>query len=100
MAIRQWDFKVLVNREIVEQMILLKYETDLLVSERGALFRLQMMHCGFAQRIFALPAVVVHPENVQQRRFTGARWPHDRNEFAFGDVQIDITQDVEEFLLT
>ena len=50
-------------------MVLLKHKTDLFVPECGSLFWLQMMHCGFAQRIFALPTVVVHPEDVQQRRF-------------------------------
>jgi hypothetical protein len=46
-------------------MVLLKDEADLFVPQRGALFRLQMMHRGFIQKIFALPAVVMHPENVQ-----------------------------------
>src|SRR5262245_21435821 len=99
MAIRQWDFEVLVNGEIVEQMILLKYETDLLVPKRRALFRLQMIHRSFAQKIFALPAVIVHPEDVQQRRFPGGRRSHDRDKFAFGDIEIDIAQDIEKFLL-
>ena len=78
---------------------MLKHETDLLVPECGAFFRLQMMHSRFVQKVFALPAVIVHPENVQQRRFTCARRTHDRNKFAFGDVQIDIAQDVEKLLL-
>src|SRR4029077_12598082 len=65
-AIRQRDLQVFVNGEIVEQMVLLKKETDLLVPERGAFFRLQMMNSRFVQRVFALPAVIVHPENVQQ----------------------------------
>src|SRR5262245_193527 len=99
MAIGQRDLEVLVHREIVEQMVLLKDETDLFVPQRGALLWLQMMNGSFVQKIFALPAVVVHPENVQQSRFTSARWSHDRNKFAFGDVQIDIAQDVKKLLL-
>src|SRR5262249_4154231 len=99
MAIRQWDLEVLVHREIVEQMVLLKDEAYLFIPQRGALLWFQMMNGSFVQRIFALPTVVVHSENVQKRRFTSARRTHDRNKFAFGDVQIDIAQDIEKFLL-
>src|SRR6266566_2592142 len=47
------DIEVLVNREVIEQVILLKHEADLLVSQRGAFLRLQMMNGGFAQEILA-----------------------------------------------
>jgi hypothetical protein len=80
-------------------MVLLKHEPDLLIPQRRALFRLQMMNGCFVQRIFALPTVIMHPENVQQRRFTCARRPHDRDKFAFGDVHIDVAQDVKKLLL-
>ena len=79
-------------------MVLLKHKTDLLVPECGAFFRLQMMNGRFVQKVFALPAVIVHPENVQERRFTCARRAHDRNKFAFGDIQIDIAKDIEKLL--
>src|SRR5439155_26228558 len=39
-AIRQRDIEVLVNREIIEQVILLEHESDLLIPQRGAFFRL------------------------------------------------------------
>ena len=57
------------------------------------------MHLGFIEKIFTAPAVVVHPEDVQERRLPSARWTHDRNEVAFLDIQIDLAQDVEKFLL-
>jgi hypothetical protein len=79
-------------------MVLLKNKTDLLVPECGALFRFQMMHGRFVQKVFALPPVVVHPENVQQCRFTCPRRAHDRHKFAFGDIQIDIAKDIEKLL--
>ena len=47
MAIRQWDIEVFVNREVVEQVILLEHESDLFVPQRSAFLRLQMMHRGF-----------------------------------------------------
>ena len=76
-------------------MILLKHETDSLVPQRGAFLRLQMMHRGSIQKKFAAPAVIVHPENVQQRRFARARRAHDRNEFAFSHIEIDVAQDIK-----
>jgi hypothetical protein len=69
MPIRKWDIEVLVNRQIVEQMILLKNESDLLVSQSGALFRFQMMHRGLVEKVFAGPSVIMHPENMQEGRF-------------------------------
>jgi len=88
-----------VNREVVEQMILLEHEADPLVPQRGAFLRLQMMNRGFAQKKFAAPAVVVHSENMQQRRFACARGPHHRDKIALFNIQIDVAQDVKKFLL-
>jgi hypothetical protein len=50
-------------------MVLLKYETDLLVAQRRALFRFQMMDRGVVQKIFATPAMIVHSEDMQECRF-------------------------------
>src|SRR5438067_11659277 len=68
MPIRKRNIEVLVNRQIVEQMILLKNESDLFVSQTGALLRFQMMHCGLIEKIFACASVIVHAENVQEGR--------------------------------
>src|SRR5207302_2668881 len=76
MSIREWNIEVLVNGQIVQQMILLENESDLLVSQTGALFRFQMMHRGLIEKIFAGPPVIVHAENVQKRRFARARGAH------------------------
>src|SRR5438105_14161204 len=73
-------------------MILLKNKPDLLVAKRGPLFRFQMMNRGLVEKIFAAPTVVVHSENVEQRRFAGAGGSHHRDEFAFGDLEVDGAQ--------
>src|SRR5206468_6457741 len=99
MAIGERDIEVFVNREVVEQIILLEHEADLLVPQRGAFLRFQMMNRGFAQKKLAAPAVVVHSENVQQRRFACARGPHHRDKIALFNIQIDAAQDVKKFLL-
>src|SRR4029453_19175288 len=65
-AIRQRNVEVLVNRKIVEQVILLKDETDLLVAQRRSLFRLQIVHCSLIEKILPRPTVIVHTEGVQK----------------------------------
>src|SRR6266480_1287381 len=80
-------------------MILLKDETDLLVPQSGAFLRFQLMHCGFAEKIFTRPTVIVHAENMQQSRFACAGRAHNRDEVAFLNLQIDLAQDVKELFL-
>src|SRR5262249_16848525 len=96
---RQRNLEVFVNRQIVEEMILLKDESDLLVAEGRPLLGFQVMNRRLLEKIFAGPAVIVHSENVEQRRFAGARRPHHRNELALRNFDIDVAQDVEEFSL-
>src|SRR5439155_20072401 len=92
MPIRKWNIEVLVNRQIIEQMILLENGSDLLISQRGALFRFQMMHRGFIEKIFAGPSGIVHAENVQESRLARARWSHHRNKIAGGNSKIEVAQ--------
>src|SRR6266550_1792592 len=77
-------------------MILLENESDLLISQRGALFRFQMMHRGLIEKIFAGPSVIVHAENVQKRRFTRPRRSHHRNKIACSNIEIDVAQDIKQ----
>ncbi len=80
-------------------MILLKNKPDLLVAKRGPLFRFQMMNRGLVEKIFAAPTVVVHSEDVKQRRFAGAGRPHYRNELALCNFNVDVTQYVKKSAL-
>src|SRR5207237_10548736 len=88
-------FEIFVDRQTVEQITLLQNKTDLLVAQRRALFRLQMMDGRLVEKIFAIPAVVVHSEDMEQGRFPGAGWSHHRNEFAFRDFDVDIAQNIK-----
>src|SRR5207302_8214167 len=97
LSIGQWNLEVFVDRQIVEQMILRKNKPDLLVAKRGPLFRFQMMNRGLVEKIFAAPTVVVHSEDVKQRRFSGAGGSHHRDEFAFGDPDVHVAQNIKEF---
>ena len=67
------------------------------VAQRGPLFCFQMVNGGLVEKIFSAPAVIVHSENVEQRRFARAGRPHHRNELAFGNFNVDVAQDVEKF---
>src|SRR5439155_1621265 len=80
-------------------MILLKNETDLLVAQCRSLFWFQMMRCSSVEKVFTGPAVIVHSQNVQQRRFACAGRTHDRDEVAFLNLQIDLAQNVKELFL-
>src|SRR5882724_4517876 len=95
MPIRERNIEVLVNRQIVEQMILLENESDLLISQCGALFRFKMMHRRLIEKIFAGPSVIVNAENVQEGRLVGARRSHHRNKIAGGNIEIDVAQDIK-----
>ena len=48
-AIGKGNVEILVNGQVVEQVVVLKNETDLLVAQRGALFWLQPMDGGFVE---------------------------------------------------
>src|SRR5207247_4945485 len=98
--IGQRNIKVLVNREVIQQMILLKYEADLLFPQRGTFFRFQMMHCGFAEEIFTAPGVIVHAQNMQQRRFACARRTHDRDKISLRNLENDLAQNVKKLAAT
>src|SRR5437764_1275161 len=78
-------------------MILLKNKTDIFVAEGGPFLGFQMMNSGVVEKIFTAPAVIVHSENVKQRRFSGARWPHHRNELALRNFEVDVAQYEKEF---
>ena len=47
------------------------------------------------QKIFAGPTVIVHSEDVQERRFPGAGRSHDGNEIALLHLEIDVAQNVK-----
>ena len=95
--IRERNLEVLVNSQVIEEMILLENKSDLFVAQRRTFFCLEMMDRGVAKKIFAAPAVIVHSKNVKERGFSSARRAHDRNEFAFLDVDVDVAQDIKEF---
>src|SRR4030095_274888 len=96
-SIRERDLEIFVNRQIVEQMVLLKNKTDMLVAEGGTFLGFQMMNGGVVEKIFPGPAVIVASEKVKERRFAGARRPHHGNELALRNFNVDVTEHKKEF---
>ena len=80
-------------------MVGLENKADLFVAKRGALFRFQVVDGHIIEEKFAAPSMIVHAEDVEERRFPGARRPHDGNEIAFVYFQVDVAKDVKEFAL-
>src|SRR3954452_19602006 len=69
MPIGERDVEVLVNGEVVQQVVLLKDEPDLLVAQRAAGIRLELMNRGLLEIILPGPGVIMHAEHVQKRGF-------------------------------
>ena len=66
---------------------------------RGALFRFEMMHRDFVIEVFARPAMIMHSEYMKQRRLARPGRPHDGNEFALLNVDVDVAEDIEKSAL-
>src|SRR5437762_13874914 len=62
MPIRKRNIEILVNRQIVEQMILLENESDLLISQGAPPFQFKMIHRVSTKKKFPVPPVIVHAE--------------------------------------
>ena len=93
-AIRERDVEVLVDGEVIEQVIALEHEADVLLVQLGAVLRAELVHRLIEEVVLAGPGAVVHADDVEQRRLAGARRPHDRDELALLDVDVDAPQHV------
>ena len=81
------------DRQVVEQVVLLKDEPDRLLRELDPVLRLQLVGSRAREDVLARPALVEQPEDREQRRLSGAGGPHDRHELAGLDLQVDAAQD-------
>src|SRR6266446_2593682 len=94
--IRKRYVQVLIDGEVVEQMVVLENKSDFLVAQGGPLFRFQGMDARITEVVFAAPGMVVHAEDMKERRLARAGWAHDGNEVAFVYLQVNVAQDVKE----
>ena len=90
--VRQWNLKIFVHGKIVDQVIALKYESDIGLVQLVALLDaefVELVHWLLEEKIFAGPRPVEHPQDAQQRGFAGTRWTHDGNELARLNIKRD-----------
>src|SRR6267154_4136162 len=92
--VRKRQFKILKNSLVVEQVVALKDKANIAITKVGAFFGIERVNCDIVEMIFPAPCLIVHAQDVQQGRFTGTRRPHDRNELALLNVQIDAAQHI------
>jgi hypothetical protein len=60
---------------IVKQVITLKDESDVLVSQGCPLLAIQLMNRNIVKVVFAAPTLIVHAKNMQQGRLTAPDGP-------------------------
>src|SRR3954452_24973095 len=75
-------------------MIALEHEADVLLVQLDAVLRLHPVHLEIQELELAGPGAIQHPEDAQQGRLPRAGRPHDRDELAFLDLQVDAAQHV------
>jgi len=88
------DVQILVDRQVVQQVVALKHESDVLLVQLRAILGGQLVHRLIEKVVVASPGAVVHADDVQQRGLSGARRSHNRDELSLLDVEIDPTKDV------
>src|SRR3989454_9297976 len=94
-VIGERDLQVLEHSEVVDQVVALEDEPHVFLVQLVALLSLELVHRLVEEMVFTAPGAIEHPQNGQQGGFSGARGPHDGDEFSGGHVQGDPAQHVE-----
>jgi len=55
-----------------------------------------MVNSDIIEEVFTGPAMVMHAQDVKERRLTRSGGPHDRDKLAFLNLQIDVAEDIKE----
>src|SRR6188508_106295 len=91
---QQRQLDVALGREHRQQVVHLEDEADVVrapACERAVAHRIDALACDL-ERAAARP--VEAADQVQQRRLAGARRPHQREEVAFADVEVELLENV------
>jgi hypothetical protein len=75
-----------------QQVEALEDEADLVQAQARAAFGVERSHVDASARVRALARRIQATEQVHQRRLARTRRPHDRDELAAPDAQVDIAQ--------
>src|ERR1700689_3994969 len=74
-------------------MILLENEADIFFMQLDATAIVEFVDGVLEQIVFALPGAVEHADDAHERGFSRAGWPHDGDEFAVFNIEIDAAKD-------
>ena len=88
------DVQVFGDREVVEQMVLLKHEPDIALVQLSPLLDIHLVDGMVEKVIFTAPFPVEHTDNSQQGGLPGARRAHDGHELTVLYFDVDPPKDV------
>src|SRR5205823_5393833 len=92
--VRERHVEVLGDREISEQVVLLKHEADVLLVDGNAVLRAHRVDRVAEAVVLSAPCAVDHPDDAEQRGLARARWPHHGDELTVRDVERDAPKNV------
>src|SRR5258708_2525603 len=88
-------FQIFEDRQIVDQVIALKYEANVRLVQLVPLPDVELVD-GFAEEVIVpAPRAIQHSDDAQQRGLPGARRAHDGDKFPRLDIQIDSAQQIK-----
>ena len=93
-SVGEGDVQVFGDREIVEQVVLLKHEPDISFVQLSPLLHIHLVDGLVEKIIFTGPFPVEHADNSQQGGLPGARRAHDGHKLAVLYLDVDPPQDV------
>src|SRR5262249_50434289 len=94
-AIEQRQLDVAERAGALQQHILLKHETDLLVADRREPAVAQAADIHAVEQVAALGGLVEAADDIHQRTLAAARRPHNRHYLALRDRERDAAQGLD-----
>ena len=88
-VVEQRELDVLAHSQLVDQIEALEDESDVGLARFCELGLAQTRNLLPVEIVGAAGRAIEHAHDVEQRRLATPRRPHDRDEFAVGDVEID-----------
>jgi hypothetical protein len=92
LVVKQRQLHVLEHREVIDEIEALKDEPDAVPAQHRELAFAPAGDVLVREPVFTAGGAVEHAHDVQQRGFATARWPHDGDEFAPCNLQIETAQ--------
>src|SRR6185503_498461 len=92
LLIEQWQLDVLVDVELVDQVEALEDEADVAFAQIGEPTLGIPRDFALAEEVLAAAWVVDEAHDVQQRRLATTRRPHDRDELAAREPEVDVIE--------